>query len=688
MGVDVEPGCGGGGGRCYAAVVLEAGSVKARYRSLPLYRLIRLVWEHNPDIVAVDNVYELAEDREELARVLSLFPPSVEVVQVTRLPDGSMIDLKRLARLAGVDPGPGKPSPGRTAYLAAVLASMGYGSSVRFVEERTRIVVARARRLKHGGMSSRRYQRRIRAAILRAVKDIKRVLDRNGLDYDLMFRKSGGGLDSAVFIVYAPRERLNGLVKKHVDSDVRIEIEPVYRSRVVFEEEPRGGGKPYLVVGVDPGVSTGIVALDLSGRPVLAVTRRDADRGEIVELIRSHGVPLVIATDVVPAPEFVKKLAGMLRAQLYVPPQPLPVEEKREILEEYLQRYPYLKRSVTPHVRDALAAAVKAYRYYEGKLRQVEAHISRLGLEVDIEKLKAAVIKGSSMAEALENAIREMLSPSEPGHPGKARPQPQRSPAQQAGAGNGSRAAVEVELLRAENHALKTRLRELEEQVSRLEGELRLLSIELRDSLERDREISMLKQRITVLQEELDRARAAVKALEEERARLLDALYAASLGELVPAPLAEEVDGDVVAYLEALSEKYGKLLLAVKTVNPVSLERHRGVLSRSLIALLAPRSQLERCTVLEEAGLPVLPLEDYLAGELEGTALLSSRVIADAYKRKLEIEEEKRRREEEARRAKTLTRDGLRRLLEEYRSKRARMLLKNSASGPAEAGGG
>ncbi|NOZ89356.1 MAG: DUF460 domain-containing protein, partial [Crenarchaeota archaeon] len=511
----------------------------------------------------------------------------------------------------------------------------------------------------------RRYQRRVRASILRAVKDIKRALDRSGIDYDLVFRKSGGGLDSAVFVVYAPRSRLKGIVKRHEDNDVRIEIEPVYRSRLAFEEAPAAEAKPYLIVGLDPGISTGIVALDLTGRPVLAVTRRGVDRGEVVELIRSHGVPLVVASDVTPAPDFVKKLAAMLRAQLYTPPQPLPVEEKRLILEEYLRRYPQLKRVATPHVRDALAAAVKALHYYDGKLRQVESHIARLGVDIDIEKLKAAVIRGTSVAEAVEAVIKEMLSEPPPPPPQEKKPAPAQ---RQNGCGE------LVERLRAENHVLQSRVQQLQEELKRLEGELRILTAELRESLERDREVAMLRQRLATLQEELEKLRAEKKRLEEEKASLLDALYAASLGQLLPAPTADEIDGDVVDYISALASRYGRLLLVVDRVNPVSVERHAETLARSLVALLAPRDQLPRARSLEEHGLPLLPAEDYVSARLDGTALLDPTVLPDAYRRKMEIEEEKRRREMEAR--KTLSAAELRRMLEEYRSRRARLLLK------------
>lgn len=689
MGIDVEPGCGSSR-RCYSVAVVEDGRLVEKYEQVPLHRLIRLVWELRPDILAVDNVYELAEDARELGRVASMLPPELSIVQPTRLPDGSLVDVRHLARLAGLDPGRGKLSPSRTAYLVALLASMGYGSRLRFVEEKTRIIVARNRRLKHGGMSSPRYQRRVRAAILRAVKDIKRALDRSRLDYDLMFRKSGGGLDSAVFIVYAPRSRLNGVIKSHEDTDVRIEVQPVYSHRLSFEHPAapaERGRKPFIIVGVDPGISTGIAALDLRGRPVLALSRRGMDREEVVELIRSHGIPVMVATDVNPAPDFVRKLAGMLRVPLYTPPASLSVEEKREIFEKLAQRYPGLRRIADSHVRDAFAAAVKAYRVHEAKLRQIDSYLSRISLDIDTEEIKALVIKGKSIAEAVEEAINRALAGEERAalivrkRHGPTGNGAQQQPGEKQGGGNGAQATrLREELLAARLNALAARVRELEEELERLRMENRLLAIEYRESLglERDREIAALTERINTLHRELEKLREENTRLREENRLLREALLRAAHGLLVPAPVLDELDNEDLERLTEHADTYGKTIAVLRKVNPVALASRLPEAAPRLRALLVPEEKLHeaRQAVEKQHRVPVLPAEPYLAAETGDLALLDPRVIVDAYTRLREVEEEIRR-EQEARK-RVLTRDKLRAMLEEYRARRAKKLLAGS----------
>ena len=689
VGIDVEPGCGSSL-RCFAVAVVEDGQLVAKYEQVPVHRLVRILWELKPRILAVDNVYELARSGRELARLVTMLPPELEIVQPTRMPDGSLVDVKRLARLAGLDPGRGKLSPSRTAYLVALLAAMGYGTRLRFVEEKTRIIVAKNRRLKHGGMSSPRYQRRVRSAILRAAKDIKRLLDRHGLDYDLMFRKSGGGLESAVFIVYAPRSSLNGVVKPHTDSDVRIEVQPVYSSRLSFEAYSGarlpGTRKPYLIVGVDPGISTGIAALDLDGRPVFALSRRGIDREEVVELIRRHGVPVLVATDVNPAPEFARKLAGMLRVPLYCPPASLSVEEKREIFETYASLYPGLRRVSDSHVRDALAAAVKAYRAYQSKLRQVESYLNKLGTDIDHEEIKAAVIRGKSLAEAVEKAIKEALvagvaeaeeTKAERGEQRRQKPQARQSP----------EPAREKELLIAEINALKARVAELRDEVERLQLENRLLRIEYREELEKDRELAALRERLALLRGELEKLREENRRLRETLATLQEAVFKVSHGMLVPAPVLHELTASVIETLWGNGNSLGKPLLVVENVNPVTWAAAGRSIRGRLLALLVPRDQLEIARSLEDSlDTPILPLEDYLSERVGDIALLDPAAIVEAYTRRRLMEE--RRRLEEEKRRRTLTKERLRSLFAEYRAKRAKLLAGMEDKGAGQDGRG
>lgn len=677
MGLDVEPGCKSSQ-RCFSVVVLDNDKLVDKYESIPLHRVIRLIWEYRPDVVALDNIYELASDEHELVRVVSMLPPSTEIVQVTRLPTGEYADIRSLARLAGIEVGGGKLSPSRTAYVSALLALKGYGSRIRFVEEKTRIIVSKSRRVKHGGSSNPRFQRKVRSAILRAVRLIKHRLDRERLDYDLVFRKSSGGLDSATFIVYAPRSRLYGVVKPYEDNDIRIEVRPVYSSHIVFEskqEESLRPLAPYLIVGVDPGISTGLAAIDINGNFVSALSRRGIDRGDVISWIQEHGTPVLVATDVRPAPDFVKKLAASLGVPLYEPPSTMSVEEKRELVDSYVKRYPRLAQIVDSHIRDALAAALRAFNSYKSKLLQVESYASRIGIEIDVDHVKAEVLKGVTIAEAIENAINRVLSGIEPQHFLVKRVRKHSEPDREEKQVNGlsDRLHREIELLRAQNKLLEQRLRELTQRLEILERDYRVALLEYRDNIEKDREVTRLTNMVSILRSELEKLREENKRLKEALETMQRIVLEVASGSLVPGLRFNDIGGEEADIVASTAKLYGRIVLVVDRVNPVNWARYGNDLRKFVIVVLAPESELDKANCIEAYDIPVLPLSNYRVEHVAGMVFVEEKVLTDSYARLLELRARK-----SGSKRRELSVEEIKRLISEYRAKRARIFLKKA----------
>jgi len=636
---------------------------------VPLRRLVRLIWEYKPRIVALDNIYELAPSERELARIISMFPDTVEIVQVTRAPDGTLYDLRTLASMLGINVGP-KLSPQKTAYIVALLAEKGYGSRVRFLEEKTKIVIRRGRCGSEGGMSQQRYQRRLRAAILRATKRVKELLDKHKFDYDLVFRKSGGGLDSAVFIVYAPRDALNGIIKPHNGNDIIVEIKPVYSSHIVFERPQRHHEKPrYLIVGIDPGMYTAVAGIDLEGRLVFVESRRGMDRLSIIELIYRHGIPVLIASDVKPAPDLVRKLASSLHVPLFEAPRDMRVEEKQELVERFLARQG-IKIQLDSHQRDALAAAIKAYHSLESKLRQAESYVLKLGLDVDVEAVKAAIVRGASLAEAIEEEIEKRIAEAE------AEPVLQKRVVRRPSSEDTSRKAEErlrarLEELEAENRRLQLRIKMLEEEIERLQGELRLVKAELDPKLEAERRIEELKRTLDLVRRELESLRKEKTELQDLFRKTVNyvleiGLGRAAIGFVLPLLSPEKVKELVRSYGDYLRGA----LIVIEEVNPVYLDQIDVLLEKGIAGILLPRCRLEYKSSFEDKHVPVLPLEDYLIEKLGPLAILKPEAYTEAALEKISLEERKRREEK-----KFLSKDELLKMFEEYRMQRARELF-------------
>jgi predicted RNase H-like nuclease (RuvC/YqgF family) len=83
----------------YALFILDSDST-ATYPMISRHKLIRMIRDRQPDMVAMDNVHELASDRAELVQMLRRLPASTRLVQVT---GGDKPEaLTRLARWNGI----------------------------------------------------------------------------------------------------------------------------------------------------------------------------------------------------------------------------------------------------------------------------------------------------------------------------------------------------------------------------------------------------------------------------------------------------------------------------------------------------------------------------------------------------------------------------------------------------------
>ena len=119
----------------------------------------------------------------------------------------------------------------------------------------------------------------------------------------------------------------------------------------------------YTIVGIDAGIKTGYAVLDLSGNLIGMGCEKEASDEKIVKLISMIGIPVLIASDTSPPSHFVSKIGARLNIRVFSPRESLTKLEKREI-----------GRGIDDvHIRDSYAAAVKAYRRYQNRLRQIDA---------------------------------------------------------------------------------------------------------------------------------------------------------------------------------------------------------------------------------------------------------------------------------------------------------------------------
>jgi len=386
FGVDIASGSPSGRrAPSYSLVMLDGRDV-ALFHMISRHKLIRLIRERQPEIVAMDNLHELARDRRELINILRRMPPTTRMVQVTGAAHPE--SLVKLARYHGITFDRTKPL--QEAEACARLAAKGVGAVLSAFQERTWIKVSRRRSLGRGGWSQNRYTRKIHGAVMSLAREVERQLREAGLAYTTRAVEGLGGYTRAEFVVEASREKVH--IRPGYYSDAQLLVQSMERPELQYK--PLSQGRGYIIVGLDPGTTTGIAALNLSGELVDLISSRGLSSSDVIEWIAARGRSLVVATDVYPTPGSVEKVKRAFNAVLYSPGGDIPAEEKIALGKEFGYK--------NDHERDALAAALSAFKKYRNKFLQVE---KKSPSEIDPDEVKALVVRGYS----IENAIAEFV---------------------------------------------------------------------------------------------------------------------------------------------------------------------------------------------------------------------------------------------------------------------------------------
>ncbi len=389
----------------YAVVILRNGVILNEYPEMSRTALINLVREITPSYLCTDNIFEIVPDSKSLFRLAERIPLTTKLVQVTGVPP-KQTPLKTLARRYNLSLR-GKPSPLDSARIAARLAEMGVGYSIECFSEQTEIKITRGRKMGRGGQSANRYRRKLHSLIQQMTRHIQGELKAAEIKYDEDIRESDFGYASARLIAYAPLPAIKGLIESKRGGDFNVLISPVRKRTEFLPLEPKPVPTDvmtnYFILGVDPGTTAAICLFTLNGKIHKLVSRKGLVRADIIRLVYEEGIPVIVASDVPQVPKFVEKIARTINAEIYTPNKPIPVAEKNELAREYSEDM----KVRNAHERDALTAAVFAYRNILPKLQQIDKKIRDEQIPVDRNQLRALVIKGMSMTEAISNLTHE-----------------------------------------------------------------------------------------------------------------------------------------------------------------------------------------------------------------------------------------------------------------------------------------
>ena len=365
----------------YALVRMEGQTIESE-SEVSMFRLFRLLNEEQPDILAVDSLQEIAADQHELFFFLQNLPPQTRLVQVT---GGERKEtLGKVAARYNISFN--RFDPYAEARTTAQVASLGAGAEVIAFENESDVVVSRHRSLGKGGWSQNRYVRKIHGAVQLKGREIEMALVAAGLRYEKKETRAFGGCSRVAFRVFAKRDQVPASTYHGADVQVRISGKRLERIRF----RPLSGKPRYLIVGIDPGTTTAVAAVDLDGNLLHLASSRQMNMGDVVESLCRVGKPLIIASDVQDMPYSVEKIRRAFSAVAYTPKQDVSVETKIDLTASFAYG--------NDHERDALSAALDAYRQYRHKFQNL---MKRIPPGHDLDEVRARVIRGQSLDQVI-----------------------------------------------------------------------------------------------------------------------------------------------------------------------------------------------------------------------------------------------------------------------------------------------
>jgi predicted RNase H-like nuclease (RuvC/YqgF family) len=500
----------------YACVIMRDGVVLNEYSEVTRRELLRIVREIKPKWLCTDNVFEIVRDSKSLFRFVGRIPSKTHLVQVTGVPP-HQTSLKRLARRYGI-PVRGKLSPLEAAKTSAQLVSRGIGHYVECFGEQTEIKIARGRKPGRGGQSANRFRRRVHSQIQQMTRHIESTLKEAGIDYDIHTRNSDFGYSSARLVTNAPLPAVRNLIESKREGDFKVLVAPV-RKRVEFlplepKAVPLDTTPKFFILGLDPGTTAAYCLLGFNGKVRLLKSRKGLTRADIIRDVYERGIPVLVAADVPNAPNLVEKIARTVNAPVYTPDRPIPVAEKNEVAREYAEEI----KVRNAHERDSLTAAAYAYRNILPKLQQIDRMIREEEIDVDKNHLKALVVKGTPINEAIASIQSERVEFSEAAPSSEDKVDPATCLTQER-----------FDALRARIEALEDQNAVLEERVDdfrRVNEFLRFRESELAESLDivsrenywkvkRDREVAKTKEALRKSEQTAHEMRGEVEALKK-----------------------------------------------------------------------------------------------------------------------------------------------------------------------------
>jgi predicted RNase H-like nuclease (RuvC/YqgF family) len=160
-------------------------------------------------------------------------------------------------------------------------------------------------------------------------------------------------------------------------------------------------------VGIDPGVKTAVAILDLNGSIVGLKSGRYFSLKNVLKFLSEKSVPILIASDVYPAPKLIEKVAAAFSARIYEPPENYSKWSKSKLVEGF----DLSERE--RHEKDALAAAVSAYESILPMIKRIRKKLEHPDIEgIEVGDVAMKIFSGecNNIHSAVRSLKKEYIS--------------------------------------------------------------------------------------------------------------------------------------------------------------------------------------------------------------------------------------------------------------------------------------
>jgi len=165
-------------------------------------------------------------------------------------------------------------------------------------------------------------------------------------------------------------------------------------------------GRP-LIVGIDPGTTSGVAAFDLDGNLLLIKSGKNLSKSDIAKIVSSVGNPIIVASDIKPMPKSVERIATSFSARAIEPGETFSRKEKSEEAHAYMKSGG--KAWANRHERDALVSVIYAWKQVRPLVARINSRLrkARIADRPVSDRIKAEVILRK---KSIDSAIKVALS--------------------------------------------------------------------------------------------------------------------------------------------------------------------------------------------------------------------------------------------------------------------------------------